>query len=128
MPPKMIIRVEVGPLAATHRPYIRFTSIAKLLRRRRAVRSSFHRVRPRQPDLLDVKAGLHLAQDDVVDALAVAQLEECLTTASDERQPQTRVLPVVLDHGIFVCAGGQEAALLLGLHPHSCDDPLTDAE
>src|SRR5262245_7633367 len=103
------------------------TSVAEIMHPARAVRSSFHRVRPRQPDLLDVKAGLHLAQDDVVDALLVAQLEECFTTASDERQPQTRVLPVVLDHGIFVCAGGLEAALLLGLHPHSCDDPLADA-
>jgi hypothetical protein len=40
-----------------------------------------------QPHLIDVEASLDPAQHDVVDALGVAQLQECLTPPGDEREP-----------------------------------------
>jgi hypothetical protein len=43
-------------------------------------------VRSQQPHLVGVEASLHPTQRDVVDALRVAQLEECLTSPADESE------------------------------------------
>ncbi|MFI1700686.1 hypothetical protein ACH419_32615 [Streptomyces bobili] len=52
------------------------------------------------PDFLDVRGGLHLAQDGVVDAEFVTKFDHGAALVGDDGEPQCRVLLGVPQRGI----------------------------